>query len=132
MNTPEEHEVLKKMEFYQEAASASHSADKAALAIAAMDEAMQADRVATRKRRWAYIIALSIPPIGIVIAIFYYLSHKVDGKRVGYITLILSVAGFALLWLSLLMFKAVIPANMQSQLNGVDMKELQGFLKEYQ
>jgi uncharacterized membrane-anchored protein len=132
METPEEQEVRKKLELYQETISTSQSADKAALAMAAMEETMQAERVATKKRRWAYLIALAVPPIGIVIAFYYYFSKKADGKRVAWITLILSIAGFVLLWLSMEMFKAAIPATLQTQLNDMDVKELQDLLKEYQ
>ncbi len=132
METPEEREVRKKMEFYQEAAAKSQSVDKAVLAMAALDEAAAAERVAAKKRRWAYLIALALPPIGVIVAFFYYFSKKSDGKRVGWITLILSIAGFALLWLSLALFRSAVPPDVQTQLNGMDMMEIQDLLKEYQ
>ena len=132
METPEEREVRKKMEFYQEAASSSQAVDKAALAMAALDEAAAAERVAAKKRRWAYIMAIALPPIGVIIACFYYFSRKTDGKRVGWITLTLSIIGFVLLWISFVLFKAAIPASVQTQLNGTDMKDVQDLLKEYQ
>jgi hypothetical protein len=72
--------------------------DVASLAMSAL-ATQQDSLLSSKEKRWAYIISLSLPPLGLLFALKFYFSGKSDGKSAAYlciaITAISIVIAFA-------------------------------------
>ena len=107
-----EKEAAKKIELYHELAKEDRHIDAAALMINALEQAQQ-EEVAAKKKRWAYLVSVSLPPFGLFYAARYFFSGKSDGKRVALICVILTVISLLAAWLIGKMF--LESAGMQLQ-----------------
>lgn len=116
MESADERAVKERMKNYEAATAGIPNADKALLAIAAMEETMKEQRVAAKKRHWAYMTAFSLPPLGFIIAGWYYFSDKADAPRVSKITFGISIVGSLLIWLSIIWMQRALPVGLEAQL----------------
>lgn len=57
--------------------------DASALLINALEQEDQ-NMVSSKSKRWAYLISLGFPPIGIAFGLYYYFNDYSDGKKVAY------------------------------------------------
>ncbi len=92
-----EKEVTKKIEQYRELAEGNKDIDLATLMISALEQAQQ-EETAAKKKRWAYLISVCLPPLGLFFAARYYFSDKPDGKRIALTCLILTAIALLLAW----------------------------------
>jgi len=55
--------------------------------------------VSPKAKRWAYTISLGVPPLGLFLALKYYMGDEDDGKQVAWVCVILTVISVVLFWL---------------------------------
>lgn len=118
MMTDAEREAENRLKEFARMAAEDPKVDKAALAMAALNEAQVADRVAPKKRRTAYFTSFAIPPFGLLFAIYYYFSPKTDGKRVALFCVILTAVSGLLVWGSLKSMQTMLPQVILGQTSG--------------
>ncbi len=132
MLTEAEKEAAVRLKDFAESVRLSPGADKAALALAALDEAQSGDRVSPRTKKWAYLVSVGLPPLGLFYAAWAFFSKKKDGKKVARNCVILTAGGLLLAWVSLALFKSVIPSSTMNQLQTMspsDLKDLKDILQ---
>ena len=129
MKTIAEQMAEERLRQYNEAAAHSAGADKAALAIAALEAAEFENSVSAKKKKWLYILSLSLPPIGLVFAAYYLFSSKNDAKRVAFICLLITVFGIVVVWGSVAMFYSFLPAQTAQQLQTLKPTDIDQLLK---
>lgn len=64
--------------------------DVAALMMNALKQADE-NRLSSKTKRWAYLISLGIPPLGLGFALWFYFSDKSDGKSAAIACVLLTV-----------------------------------------
>ena len=83
-------ELEKKIADYQQLAKENPNVDVSLLMMNALKS--EDDKLVQRKsRKWPYIIALSVPPIGLLFAAKYYLSGDEDDRSAANMCVILTV-----------------------------------------
>jgi len=92
-----EQEVTKKIEQYRELAEGNKNIDVASLMINALEQTRQ-EETAAKKRRWAYLISVGLPPLGLLVAVRYYFSDKPDGKRIALMCVIFTAIAALIAW----------------------------------
>lgn len=120
-----EKEVERKIEIYGELAKADKKVDATALMLSALEQAQQAE-VEAKKKHWAYLISVGLPPFGLFYAVRYALSDKADGKRVAWICVILTVVSLLVAWLigKLFLSSAGPELNQIQSINPNDLKDM--------
>lgn len=63
--------------------------DTTALLMSALEQE-ENSKVPQSKKRWAYLVSLGLPPVGVIFALIFYFSDKSDGKQTAYICLALT------------------------------------------
>lgn len=53
--------------------------DTSALLMNALEQEDQ-NRISTKTKRWAYLISIGVPPLGLLFAAMFYFGDKSDGK----------------------------------------------------
>lgn len=103
--------------------------DVASLMLSALESQNQ-NLVSKKLRRWAYLISLGLPPLGLLFAIKFYFSTEDDAKRVAKICIFLTIVSLLLLWLfSKMFFSSTINnlnINQIQQLQNQDLQNLIG------
>jgi len=87
---------------------------------------MDDEKEAAKKKRWAYLISVGLPPFGLFYAVRYSFSEKTDGKGVALMCVILTVVSLLATWaIGRLFLASVGPQMRQIQaLNPGDLKDL--------
>jgi len=103
--------------------------DVASLMLSALESQNQ-NLVSKKLRRWAYLISLGLPPLGLLFAIKFYFSTEDDAKRVAKICIFLTIISLLFLWLfSKMFFSSTINnlnINQIQQLQNQDLQNLIG------
>ena len=125
-----EQEASKKIEVYKDLAAENKNVDVGSLMISALEQAQQ-DEIAAKKKRWAYLVSVGLPPFGLLYALRYYFSDKAGAKRVALICVILTVISLLAAWLIAQMFLASAgpELNQIQSLNPGDLKDFQNLLQ---
>lgn len=63
--------------------------DVATLMINALQQE-DANKISSRTKKWAYILSLSLPPIGLAFALWFWMGDKTDKKNAAYICIALT------------------------------------------
>jgi hypothetical protein len=92
-------ETEKQIQTYQDLAKENKNIDLAALTLNAIENKNR-NRVSAKQKKWAYLISLGIPPLGLFFALMFYFSDKDDAKRVANICILLTVISGAIAWIS--------------------------------
>ncbi len=111
----QEDQLLEKLESYKQLAKENPNVNVGDLMINALNN-HQKNLLSTGIKRWAYLISLGFPPVGLLFAIYFYKSGKDDGKHAAYICIALTVF---IIVAVLLFFKAFVATT------GVDLNQLQ-------
>lgn len=122
-----EQEAAKKIEIYGQLAKENEKVDATALMLNALEQAQQ-DEIAAKKKRWAYLVSVGLPPFGLIYAIKYYFSGKTDGKRAALICVILTVVSLLAAWLIGKMFLSSAGPQLD-QLRSVNPNDLKDLLQ---
>lgn len=83
----EEEQFAKRLADIRELGKEDKNIDVAGLAMAALAEA-DLNQTDPRRRKWAYLISVGAPPLGLLFAVWYAFSGKADGKRVALLCVI--------------------------------------------
>ena len=110
-----EKEIEKKIEEYQELAKKNKDIDVASLVMSDLQN-RNTNTVSAGLKRWAYLISIFFPPLGLLFALKFYFDTKDDAKRVAAICVILTVAAVLLTWA---IMKMIFSGS------GVDLEEIQ-------
>jgi hypothetical protein len=92
-----EKEIASRVEQYRELAKEDKKIDAVALMTSALVQSGE-EAVAAKNKRWAYLVSVGLPPLGLLPAVYYYFSGKADGKRVALTCVILTVLAAAVAW----------------------------------
>ncbi len=96
MNPDEE--IAKKVEIYEGLAKENPNIDIGLLAMNALITQKQ-NTVSPKAKRWSYLISISLPPVGLLIALKYYsFSDERDAKNVANTCVILTVVSLLMFW----------------------------------
>jgi len=123
--------VAERVEGYRELAKENKNIDVLALTdIALMQSA--GDEVSSRGKRWSYLVSVSLPPLGLVPAVYYYFSGKSDGKTVALTCAILTAIAAIVAWIVGSLFLSSLGTGgdglKNSDLN-VNLQDLKGLLQ---
>lgn len=103
--------------------------DVASLMLSALESQNQ-NLVSKKLKRWAYLISLGLPPLGLLFAIKFYFSIEDDAKRVAKICIFLTIVSLLFLWLFGKMFFSSTINNLNinqiQQLQNQDLQNLIG------
>ncbi|MEO8065702.1 MAG: hypothetical protein ABI643_02500 [Candidatus Doudnabacteria bacterium] len=110
-----EDKLAQELETYKRLAQQDKKIDVAALAIMAMQSG-KADQLTDKQKKWAYIISVAVPPVGIFFAVKFYFSGKEDGQEAALICVALTA-------ISILLF--VILATVIFSSSGVSLNQVQ-------
>src|SRR5438552_2127248 len=67
-----------------------------------MMNALQTERqssVSPKAKRWAYLIAISLPPVGLLFALNYFMKDDDESKQVAWMCVILTVIAIVMFWI---------------------------------
>ena len=92
-----EEKIAEQIKAYQEAAKDSPKVDVASLMINALEQSAQ-NRISSKQKHWAYLIALSAPPLGLIFAAKFWFvdAEKEDSRNAAYICIGLTVFSIVL------------------------------------
>ena len=99
--------------------------DASALLINALEQ-RDNNRIATNTKRWAYLISIGVPPLGLLFAAWFYFGDKDDGQTAAIACIILTVVSSVigiLLIKSMLSGSGVTPQQLQ-EIKPADVYEL--------
>lgn len=71
--------------------------DVGALMLSALSQ--KGNYVSSGKKRWAYIVSLGLPPLGLLFALKYYFSDEDDAITVAHSCVILTILAVAMFWM---------------------------------
>lgn len=114
-----EKQLEKQFQEYIDIAKENKNVDVASLMINAM-ESQNKDSVSSRLRRWAYLISIGFPPLGVFFAIkFYFFDDKDDARHVGNVCMVLTTIAVVFLVLFIWMTSEIMLSG-----SGVNMDQL--------
>lgn len=91
-----EEKLEKELEQYRELAKEDKKVDVASLMINALQQ-HRSNLLEPKQKRWAYLISLVVPPVGLFFAVKFYFSGKDDGKEAGLMCVVLTAVSILLL-----------------------------------
>ncbi len=72
--------------------------DAAALMVSAL-QSQRPQSVSPKAKRWAYLISIGIPPLGLLFALNYFMKDDDESKQVAWMCVILTIAAIIMFWL---------------------------------
>jgi hypothetical protein len=99
----DEEKLAREIKELHELAKANKKIDVASLMINALQK-HQANLLPVNEKRWAYLISLAVPPLGLLFAAKFYLSDKDDAKEAALMCLLLTAVSilFAVLFFKII------------------------------
>ena len=91
-------ELAKKVEEYTKVAKQNPNIDIGMLMINALATEKQ-NTVASKSKRWAYLISIGVPPFGFLFALKYFWSDLDDAKEVAWTCVVLTIIATAVFWI---------------------------------
>jgi hypothetical protein len=88
---------------YAAMAKENKNIDVAALMINAIKSQDQ-NLVSPRAKKWAYLISIGVPPLGLLFALRYYFGEQDDATRVANICVALTAVSVAVFYITLKLF----------------------------
>ena len=127
----QEKEIEKKLQQYQELAKENKDINAAALMMSEL-ESHAGNRVSGKQKKWAYLISIGLPPLGLFFALkFYFFDSKDDGKRAAIVCVVLTAASIIFGWLTLKMMFSGAGINEQQlqQIQQINLQDVRDLLK---
>lgn len=121
-----EKEIEQQLESYQSLAKEDKNIDAASLMMNALDQ--KSNLVSAKQRKWAYIISLGFPPLGLLFALKFYFGEEDDARRMAGICVILTIISVFLLWLSFKIFLSGSGSSI-NQIEQINPKDFQDLLQ---
>lgn len=99
--------------------------DTSALLMSALEQEDQ-NRISPKMKRWAYLISIGIPPLGLLFAAMFYFGDKSDGKSTAIVCVVLTAISCLV---TFVIFKSVLSGSGSSvqqiqQIKPADIYEL--------
>ena len=82
-------ELAKKVELYQSLGKENPNVDVSMLMLNALNN-QRSNLVSGKAKKWAYLVSISLPPIGLLFALRYYMGDEDDAKEVAWMCVILT------------------------------------------
>jgi len=83
---------------YQALAKENPNINVSMLMINALENQKQ-NAVSGKAKKWAYLISISLPPIGLLFALRYYMGDEDDAKQVAWVCVVLTIIAVLMFWL---------------------------------
>jgi len=122
-----EKEAAKKIEIYGRLAKEDKNVDATALMLNALEQAQQSE-IDAKKKRWAYLVSVGLPPLGLIYAVKYGFGGKPDGKKTAWICVILTAVSLLASWLIAKLFLSSAGPELD-QLKAIDPNDLKDLLR---
>ncbi|MFA5872234.1 MAG: hypothetical protein WC858_05990 [Parcubacteria group bacterium] len=84
--------------------------------------------LSAKRKYWSYIISLSLPPVGFLIALKYYFDEEEDARHVANICIILTLIALLLTWVSLKMIFSGTGTDL-NQIQQINPKDIEDLMK---
>ncbi len=88
-----EDRLAKEIETYKELAKQDKNIDVASLMMNALQK-HENNFIPIKQKRWAYLISVSVPPVGLFFAARFYYSNKEDGQEAAMTCIALTAISF--------------------------------------
>ncbi len=110
---------------YQALAKENPNVDVGLLMVNALQNQKQ-NSVSAKAKRWAYLISIGVPPIGLLFALRYYMADEDDAKQVAWMCVILTVLSIAVFFIfgKLLLSGSGTSLQQIQQIKPADVKQL--------
>jgi hypothetical protein len=120
-----EKKLEKELEMYENLAKDNKKIDVASLMINAIKN-QERNYVSFKQKKWAYLISVGLPPLGLLFALKFYFSDETDAKQVANICVLLTILSGLSLWLISKMIFSSSGVNLEQiqQINLNDIKNL--------
>jgi len=92
-----ETKLEKTIEEYSKLGKENKNIDVASLMLSALKNEKQ-NEASPKMKRWAYLVSLGLPPLGLLFALKFYFGDEDDARKTAYICVLLTIASFILLW----------------------------------
>jgi uncharacterized membrane protein len=125
----DEKKIEERIAQYQELAKENKKVDVGALAIFELQAKQMEEQVNTKKRRWAYLISASLPPVGLLFAAYYYASGKSDGKKTALICVIITIVTIVISWLLIRQIMSTFDTAGVTQIQDIDLNAYKELLE---
>jgi hypothetical protein len=99
--------------------------DASALLINALEQEDR-NKIPTATKRWAYLISIGVPPLGLLFAIWFYFGDKSDGKSTAIACVILTAVSsiIGILIVKSMLSGAGVSTEQLQQIKPADVYEL--------
>ena len=112
---------------YQALGKEDKSVDVAKLMIFSLNE--KGNVVSSKKKRWAYIVSLGLPPIGFLLALKYYFDDEDDARHVANVCVVITLAALLMVWISFRMLSSGSAGTEINQIQQINPQDLQDLMK---
>ena len=85
--------------------------------------------MSAKKKRWAYIVSLSLPPVGFLLALKYYFDDEDDARHVAKICIAITLVSLILVWISIKMLSSGPAGTDLNQIREINLKDVQELMK---
>lgn len=120
-----EDKLAEKFETYRKLGDNDKNIDVAALMMQELQN-QKSEMIPARQKHWAYLVAISLPPLGLIFAFKFYFSKKTDGRQTAAICAVLTGISLALYWLfgKILFSGSGVDINQIRQITPKDIQQL--------
>ena len=101
----EETQLEKKINEYQALGKENPNINASLLMMNALQNS-ERNLVSGKAKKWAYLISIGVPPLGLLFALKYFFDDKDDAKTVAWTCVILTVISILIFWLTMKLFFA--------------------------
>lgn len=119
---PSEDKLSNQFKTYENLAKENKKIDVAALMIDAL-QSQERNYVSAKQKKWAYLISIGLPPLGLLFALKYYYSEKSDAKHVANVCVVLTIISLLLTWFSIQFLFSSSGVEM-NQIEHIDLNQL--------
>ena len=122
-----EEKLEQKFNMYREIAKGDKKVDVASLMMTALQQSEE-NRLPDKQKRWAYLISLVVPPVGLFFAVKFYLQNKEDSNEAALMCVILTAISILL---TVLLGKVLLSGSGASlnQIQQVKPQDIQGLIQ---
>ncbi len=93
-----EEKLNKEFKVYEDLAKDNKKVNVASLMINALQN-QDRNLVTFKQKKWAYLISVGLPPLGLICALKFYFSDEADAKHVANICILLTILSVLSYWL---------------------------------
>lgn len=110
---------------YKELAKQNKKIDVASLMINALQK-RELNLLSDKQKRWAFLVSLLFPPVGLIFAVKFYFSGKDDGEQSAWVCALLTALSILLfiLFTKVLFSGSGLDINQLQQINPSDIQQL--------